>query len=361
MAQSLVFKTRVKQTSNSTGTTGNLTFATTVSGFRAFSADIADGVPFPYVAKGATASEWEEGIGELASGGTQLVRRVTASSNGNDLVSFTTGPIEIVLSRHAAIIGNECIWGTGEDGALTVTGSDVNLTEDKHYTSITWSGAGKINANGFQVFCIGEANFTSAPAGGLNNDANGITGGGWGTLGGGGDGQPTAPANQQAVPSAILGGYAGDPDTGDGDETRTPKVIGHLPPFLKTTAMMAGTGALAEGSGSPGGGAGVAQLNARRIRRTSGTGTGAIRANGAAGTTDNPGGGGGRVRVLYDELLGSTKTGMLQANGGDGIGTSNDGGNGGFIEAYNIRTGVSASTAGSTTTTGTAGTCSQDL
>src|SRR5690348_15796147 len=110
MAQSLVFKTRVKQLSNTTGSTGNFTFSGTISGFQAFATGIADGIPFPYVAKGATAAEWEEGIGELASGGTQLVRRVTNSSNSGDLVSFTAGPIEIVLSRHAAIIGNECIW-----------------------------------------------------------------------------------------------------------------------------------------------------------------------------------------------------------------------------------------------------------
>src|SRR5690349_5019754 len=117
MAQSLVFKTRVKQLSNTTGSTGNFSFSATISGVQAFST-IADGIPFPYVAKGATAAEWEEGIGELTGSGAQLIRRVTNSSNSGDLVSFTTGPIEIVLARHAAIIGNECIWGTGEDGAI---------------------------------------------------------------------------------------------------------------------------------------------------------------------------------------------------------------------------------------------------
>lgn len=362
MAQSLIIATRVKQVSGNTGSTGNLTFSGTVSGFRAFSAVVADGIPFPYVAKGATAAEWEEGIGVTASGGTQLVRRVIASSNGNDAVSFTTGPIEIVLSRHDAIVGNECIWGTGNDGAITVTGSDMNLTADLHATSITWSGAGKINCNGWQVFCTGETNLTSAPAGGINNDASGTSGGGWGSLGGGCDGQlGSVSTPPQASPAALLGGLGGEADSGSSTEGRLARRIGHLPPLAKTHGIPAGGGGARDTVQPAGAGGGVVQLNSRRIRRTSGTGTGAIRANGSAGTTDAAGGGGGRVRVLYDELLGSAKTGALQANGGAGAGSNNDGGDGGFCEAYNMRNGSSSSTAGTTTTSGTAGTCSQDL
>jgi hypothetical protein len=365
MAQSLVLKTRVKQLSNTTGSTGNLTFSGTVTSFRSFAADIADGVPFPYVAKGATASEWEEGIGELASGGTQLVRRVTASSNGNDAVSFTTGPIEIVLSRHAAIIGNECIWGTGEDGAITVTGSNMNLTDDLHATSITWSGSGKINCNGFKVYCIGETNLTSAPAGGINNDASGVTGGGWGTVGGGCNGAmlvstfgsgPDAAAPPVPV---LLGGKAGEVGSGTSDQSgRNAQLCKRLPMLAETAGLPAGGGGNVDASASalPGGGGGVAQLQTRRLRRTSGSGTGALRANGAAGTVGTcSGGGGGRFRLIYGELLGSSKTDLIQCNGGDG--NSADGGDGGAIETYNFATGASTFTAGTTTTTSTAGTC----
>jgi hypothetical protein len=367
MAQSLIIESLVKQTSSTTGSTGNLTFATTVSGFRAFSAVVADGIPFPYVAKGATASEWEEGIGVTASSGTQLVRRVIKSSNGNDAVSFTTGPITITLSRHDAIVGNECIWGHGNDGALSVAGSNIGpLTEDKHYTSITWTGSGKILTNGYRVFCIGETNLTSAPAGGISNDASGVTGGGWGSVGGGINGQVGgAPIGSiPPAPAAILGGKGGDDNTAGEQAYRNALIISHLPPFERTCGIPAGGGGGTDstnGAHSGGGGAGVVELWSRRLRRTSGTATGAIRANGADGTTNGAGGGGGRVRVGYDELLGSAKTGALQANGGTGITGSNDGGDGGFIEVYNMRAGSSSFTAGTTTTSTAAGTCSQNL
>src|SRR5688500_5373092 len=121
MATNLVIADRVKQLITATTGTGNQTLAAAVSGYRAFNAVVADGIPFPYAIKHQTLSEWEEGIGETSGSGATLIRRVLSSSNANALVNFSAGTKEVALVRPSFIVGNSCWCGTGEDGALLIT------------------------------------------------------------------------------------------------------------------------------------------------------------------------------------------------------------------------------------------------
>jgi hypothetical protein len=197
---------RVRQTSTTTGT-GNITFATTPTGWRSFASSMQAGDTFPYVvegrdANGAQTSEWETGIGALTGG--QLVRTTpTNGSNGVDtLVNFTsaslvcyvginvdgfeayTSQVTSVQYEAAGAIATHAgaadphtgyqlesdvvetaaagkapkatsravldpSWlaladcGDGSDGDLTVTGT-VYLTRDMQYRTLTISGAGKV-------------------------------------------------------------------------------------------------------------------------------------------------------------------------------------------------------------------------
>src|SRR5690606_37619931 len=118
----------VKEVSFATGT-GNLAIASVVSGFRAFSGVVPDGTPFPYTIVHATLDEWEVGVGEIQAGA--LVRRPLDSSNGGDVVNFSAGTKEISVSINSAVVRARSRWGTGEDGALTISGSTVvTLTRD---------------------------------------------------------------------------------------------------------------------------------------------------------------------------------------------------------------------------------------
>lgn len=81
---------RVKDTTSTTGT-GNITLSgTPPTGYQALSAIGSTGVTFPYVIEGATAGEWECGIGTITAANT-FSRSPTASSNAGSLVNFTSG------------------------------------------------------------------------------------------------------------------------------------------------------------------------------------------------------------------------------------------------------------------------------
>lgn len=366
----LVIENRVREQTTATGT-GNLGlgggFGGPVSGFRAFSAAYSDGVPFPYSIKHLTLNEWEEGIGELASSGTLLVRRCLASSNSNNVVNFSAGTKELAVSRHSFIVGNECTVGTGEDGALNITTVDVDVTEDKHYTTISWGvgATGKINFKGGRLFWTDECDMTNAPAGAMNADAAAEIGCAWGTAGGGINGGVDGSAgdflSHAAQPGAFLGGRGGSAGgvTSNGEGTQG-RQIGKLGPLDRTVGIPAGGGGGSKGSAGAdkgGGGAGCLEARGRRFRRTSATATGAIRAVGAAAQgTDSGGGGGGRVRLGYYELLGSSKTNLIQAPGGAGTGAG-EGGDGGQIETYNLTNGTQTLTTGTANSGATPGVC----
>ena len=129
-----MFADRVKETSTTTGT-GTLTLAGAVSGFDLFQAAFSASDKLYYVIDNG--SQWEVGIGTLATTTTLSRDKVIASSNSDALVSLTSGtkyvfctwPAEEALSsrdtkRHALLATTANITLSGEqaiDGTTTST------------------------------------------------------------------------------------------------------------------------------------------------------------------------------------------------------------------------------------------------
>jgi hypothetical protein len=66
------------------------------------------------------------------------------------------------------------IYGTGGDGSVTISSGTTNLTRDMDYSSLTISGTGVLDTNGFKVRVSGTLDLSVAPAGAIiNNGANG--------------------------------------------------------------------------------------------------------------------------------------------------------------------------------------------
>lgn len=79
---------------------------------------------------------------------------------------------------------NVALFGTGADGAVTISSGTTTLTRDVHYTNLTISGTGKLYTNGSTIYGTGTFDLTNAPAQavysavGTGNNASGATGGG---------------------------------------------------------------------------------------------------------------------------------------------------------------------------------------
>jgi hypothetical protein len=99
----LIVADRVKETTTSTGT-GNITLAGAATGFQAFSAVCANNDTIGYCIVGG--SEWEVGVGTWQTGGTLVRTKVTASSNSNAAVSFSSGTKDVFCS----LIANQAAW-----------------------------------------------------------------------------------------------------------------------------------------------------------------------------------------------------------------------------------------------------------
>ena len=93
----LVLADRVKETTTSLGT-GTITLAGAVTGFQSF-AVVGNGNTTYYSIAGQGTSEWEVGIGTYASSGTTLARTtVLASSNAGNLVVFSAGAKDVIVT-----------------------------------------------------------------------------------------------------------------------------------------------------------------------------------------------------------------------------------------------------------------------
>jgi hypothetical protein len=97
---------RVKDTTTTTGT-GDLTLSGTApTGFQSFNTGLGVGPKFGYAISSSGGSEWETGIGYL-SGSTTLVReKITASSNSNAVVSFSSGTKDVYCTLVAQAIAD---------------------------------------------------------------------------------------------------------------------------------------------------------------------------------------------------------------------------------------------------------------
>jgi hypothetical protein len=89
---------RVRETTTTTGT-GAVTLAGAVSGFRAFSAVMANADTAWYAIVHQSANEWEVGLGTWSTGGTLSRTTVLASSNAGAAVDFSAGTKDVFLTQ----------------------------------------------------------------------------------------------------------------------------------------------------------------------------------------------------------------------------------------------------------------------
>ncbi len=113
---------RVKETTTTTGT-GNITLAGAVTGFRAFSAVLANNDTTLYAIVHQTAAEWEVGIGTWQTGGT-LVRTTLIASSTGSAVNFSAGTKDVFISDLATPILNPLQFTTTTPG---VPSQGVNI------------------------------------------------------------------------------------------------------------------------------------------------------------------------------------------------------------------------------------------
>lgn len=118
---------RVKETSTTTGS-GNLTLAGAVSGYRAFSAVMANNDTTLYAIAHQSAAEWEVGVGTWQTGGTLVRTSIIASSNGDAAVNFSAGTKDVWIDAPAAAQ----TLGTLSPAQITANQNDYNPTGLKY-------------------------------------------------------------------------------------------------------------------------------------------------------------------------------------------------------------------------------------
>lgn len=91
---------RIKETTTTTGT-GNITLGGAVTNYRSFSSVVSSGATCNYVIENTTAAEWECGIGTMSGTSTLVRTTVTASSNNNSAVNFSSGTKNIWIDATA--------------------------------------------------------------------------------------------------------------------------------------------------------------------------------------------------------------------------------------------------------------------
>lgn len=101
---SLIYADRVKELSNTYGTTDTITLAGPIDGFQSFSSVMDINDVCYYCIDGLATGEWETGLGTLTTT-TSLVRTVTtASSNAGNPVDFLQGTKHVYLTVSAGAI-----------------------------------------------------------------------------------------------------------------------------------------------------------------------------------------------------------------------------------------------------------------
>src|SRR6516165_2594675 len=102
----LVIADRVRDTTTTTGT-GNITVSGTAPiTYRTFSAVCSVSDTFPYFIAARTVNEWEVGLATYTSSNTIARTLIFSSSNSGNVVSFSAGTKDVVLSQTSEKMGS---------------------------------------------------------------------------------------------------------------------------------------------------------------------------------------------------------------------------------------------------------------
>jgi hypothetical protein len=356
---------------------------------------------FPWGATAASAHviNASGAIGFSTNLGTTLANSGTIGfgTSGQALITAGSGAAPAwgnVASPYSAA----SLFGTGADGAVTISSGTTTLTRDAQYTNLTLSGSGAINTNGYRVFVSGTLDISVAAAGAIQynstvgNNASGATGGAtanFGNIGGtapgigyvsnsGGTGNTTTgTAGSNSVATVAFSWSCGQSGAGGaggaGVSVGATGISGtivnsaaltfnsislsfiqpwggnnYVPGIILPSVAGGGGGQgggdgtnAGGGGGSPSFGAGMVYVSARFINRGASTAVGAIQAksgaggNGANGVGGTAGGGGGGGAGTGGTVIIITES-LLGATATNAIDVSGGaGGNGGNSPATN--------------------------
>jgi hypothetical protein len=325
------------------------------------------------------------GLGSLATSSGSLLQTGTNSGQARDAALAIAAETAAQVAANYALTG---LFGTGADGAVTLSAGTTTLTRDLHATNLTINGTAVLNPAGFRVFVSGILDISAAGAGAISRvqgaptNASGSSAGvlatqqtgstvGSGSLGVSGQGGTTGAGASGAGPNPApyAGGNGGLASAG-GAGTNSGGSAGAsgyaiisrfnfntpsqnlLVAYSATSSVFCGGGAgggaggagggdgtyTGGGSGAGGVGGGVIQLYAAVIYRGTNSTANIIIAVGGSGSNGGNGnssgntggggagcgGGGGLVYIVVGALTGSQITNAINASGGAG----GNGGNG---------------------------------
>jgi hypothetical protein len=134
----LVVKDRVKETTTTTGT-GTVTLSGASTGFQTFDSAIGTSNTTYYCIAGQGTSEWEVGLGTLATSTTLARTTVYASSNAGSLVTFSAGTKDVFVTFPAnqvinpgtsgnVLVSNGTVWQSTTLTATQVSSAYAGLT-----------------------------------------------------------------------------------------------------------------------------------------------------------------------------------------------------------------------------------------
>lgn len=302
-----------------------------------------------------------------------------ASFVGN-LFTGSGGGGETLRSSNYGINAGPPLFGTGADGALTISSGTTFLARDTHYTNLTISGSGHLDTNGYRLYVSGVLHLETAPStaifwnGANGGNASGATAGttsytigttvpgsvNSGAVNGGAGATGAGAAGATTVQSAYnsFGGGSGAGGAGGVGASGAAGAAGGgyapgaiipvagtydpLPILLYNVSVISSNGGgggggggdgthLGGGGGAGGSGGGAVWIWANIIARgtnstasiiqslggNGGTGAAGAAAN-AAGGGGGGGGGGGHVFIVAGSMTGSTITNAIALDGGAG-------------------------------------------
>lgn len=266
--------------------------------------------------------------------------------------------------------GNDPVYGDGSDEAVTIS-SNVNLTRNMYYSSLTVNSTNTLDSKGYWIFCTGIVTNNGTIA--RNGNNGGAGGNGSDGQGGNNGGQAGAAGTAGAIVAdgKMSGALAGEPGGAGGAGSTGGGANGNVADtgINQTTTLVGspadgssggsggdGNGAFVGGTGGSGGNAGTntaagdipRDIFRAGIMKDFGTASSKYQTSASAGGSGGGGGGegaddagnnvgggggggggsgsGGGMLVIFAKTITNTN-GIISANGGNG-GAGGSGGNG---------------------------------